>query len=91
MSNLTGMSLLKCTEWKVFLLQALKGDGVGGVGAKEEVASVKRPQKEARKGKKKRSQLKKRKVLSFSSVSEFPSCCSGSALFIECVAAKVLL
>ena len=31
MSNLTGMSLLKCMEWKVFLLQALKGDRVGGL------------------------------------------------------------
>ena len=58
MPNLTGMSLLKRIEWKVFLLQALKGDGVGGVGAKEKVASVKRPQKEASKGKTKRSQFK---------------------------------
>ena len=47
------MSLLKCIEWKVFLLQAPKGDGVGGVGAKEEVVSVKRPLKEACKGKRK--------------------------------------
>ena len=48
MSNLTGKSLLNHTEWKVFLLQAPKGDGVGGGGAKEEVVSVKRPLKEAK-------------------------------------------
>ena len=86
------MNLLEGNEWKGFLLQALKGDGAGGVGAKEEVASVKRPQKEASKGKKKRSQLQKkerREVSSSSSrsVAECPSCCSGSAFFIECVAA----
>ena len=68
------MNLLERNEWKVFLLQALKGDGAGGVGAKGEVALVKRPQEEASKEKNKRSQLKKekkkREVLSFSSVSE---------------------
>ena len=53
----TGMSLLKCIEWKVYLVQALEGDWVGGVGANEEVATVKRPQDEASKGEKKRSQF----------------------------------
>ena len=57
MSNLTGMSLLKRIEWEGFLLQALKGDGVGGVGAKEAAAPVKRPQEEASKGGNKRSQF----------------------------------
>ena len=49
------MSLLmiKCIEWKVLLLQAPKGDGAGGVGAKEEATSAKRPLKEACKGKRK--------------------------------------
>ena len=46
---------------EVFLFQALKGDGIGGVGANEEVVSVRRPQKEASKGKKKRSRKKRRK------------------------------
>ena len=44
------MSLLKCIELEVFLLQAPKGDGVG---AKEEVVPAKRPLQEACKGKRK--------------------------------------
>ena len=52
------LELLRCIEWNVFLLQAPKRDGVGGIGATEEVVSVKRPLK-ACKGKRKEASFQK--------------------------------
>ena len=85
MSNPIGMNLLKCTDWKVFFFSQApeRGMGWGEGGVKVEGLQPRSSGKveEEKEGK----VTSKKEVLSFSSVLECPSRCSGSALVSKSV------
>ena len=79
------MNLLKCTDWKVFFFRKPpKGEWVGGrVGSKWRDFSQRSSGKVEEE--KEEKVTSKKEVLSFSSVLECPSRCSGSALVSKSV------
>ena len=85
MSNPIGMNLLKCTDWKVFFFRnPRKGNGLGGGWGQSGGTSAKEAKEKVDEEKEEKVTSKK-EVLSFSSVLECPSRCSGSALVSKSV------